>query len=413
MTGLSLTDFSLDGLGLLDLAIAVLVLAAFAVKRALARYPVPPLVGFILLGLALRWSDTQWGILTDEGLVVLEFMGGLGLIMLLFRVGLDSDLHGLIEKLPTAIPLWVGNVLVSGLAGYVTAYHVLDTGLVPSLFVATAMTATSAAVTADVWRDCGKLKSPDGALMLDVVELDDFSGVILMMALLAVTPTLLSGVNGALPDLLARITAVFLFKSILFGAVCLMIGRYGEAYIHTLLVRTKPPSSILIVIGTVIFIAAIGDILGFSLAVGAFFAGLIFSRDPDVVHMETSFLPLQSVFAPFFFIGIGLAVDPSVLPAGGVLGIVLTIAAVAGKMIGGGVPALWATSRAGALTLGISLVPRAEIALVIMGQGVALGPSAIPAELYAGMVVMILATCFTVPLVLRQRLMNPSTADAD
>ena len=413
MTNLSLADFSLDGLGLLDLAIVALVLAAFAVKRALAQYPVPPLVGFILLGLALRWADTQWGVLTDQGFVVLEFMGGLGLVVLLFRVGLDSDLHRLIEKLPTAIPIWVSNVFVSGTAGYVTAYYVLDTGLIPSLFIATAMTATSAAVAADVWRDCGKLKSPDGALMLDVVELDDFSGVILMMALLAVTPTLLSGANGALPELLARISAVFFLKAVLFGAICLVIARYGQAHIPSILARTKPPGSILIVIGTVIFIAAIGEVLGFSLAVGAFFAGLIFSRDPEVVHMETSFLPLQSVFAPFFFIGIGLAVDPNVLPAGGALGAVLIIAAVAGKVVGGGVPALWATNRAGALTLGISLVPRAEIALVIMGQGLALGPSVIPAELYAGMVVMILATCFAVPVVLRQRLMNPSTADAD
>lgn len=413
MADLSIADLSLEGLGLLDLVIVGLILAAVAVERAMARYPVPPLVGFIILGLLFRWADTQWGVLTDQGFVVLEFMGGLGLVMLLFRVGLDSDLHGLVEKLPAAIPIWFGNVLVSGLAGYATAFYILDAGLVPSLFVATAMTATSAAVTADIWRDSGRLKDPAGQLMLDVVELDDFSGVILMIMLLAVTPALLSGANGDLPGLLASVTMVFALKALLFGALCLLIGRYGETHIRAILARTKSPNSILIVIGTSVVIAAIGEVLGFSLAVGAFFAGLIFSRDPDVVHMETSFLPLQSIFAPFFFIGIGLSVDPSALQTAGALGAVLIGAAVAGKVVGGGIPALWATSRDGALTLGISLVPRAEIALVIMGQGVALGPAVVPPDLYAGMVMMILATCFTVPVVLRQRLMKSTNEAAD
>jgi Kef-type K+ transport system membrane component KefB len=413
MTPLALSDFSFDGFALLDLAIGLLILAAFAIERAMARHPVPPLVGFILLGLALRGADSQWGVLTGQSLVVLEFLGSLGLMMLLFRVGLESDLHSLVEKLPKAIPIWAGNVLVSGLAGYVAAFYVLDAGLVPSLFIATALTATSAAVAADIWRDCGRLKDPDGALMLDVVELDDVSGVILMMALLAVAPAVLEGANGSLPDLLTRITALFLLKAILFGAVCLFLGRYGETYIHKILSHTSPSSSILIVIGTGIFVAAVGEVLGFSVAVGAFFAGLIFSRDPDVVRMETTFLPLQALFAPFFFIGIGLSVELDALSAGLTAGAVLIAAAVIGKVAGGAIPALWTAGSVSALTLGISLVPRAEIALVIMEQGVSLGPEAVPPDLYAGMVITILATCFAVPIILRQRLMKKSTSSVD
>ena len=91
----------------------------------------------------------------------------------------------------------------------------------------------------------------------------------------------------------------------------------------------------------------------------------------------------------------------------------LIAAAVIGKVAGGAIPALWTAGSVSALTLGISLVPRAEIALVIMEQGVSLGPEAVPPDLYAGMVITILATCFAVPIILRQRLMKKSTSSVD
>lgn len=140
-----------------------------------------------------------------------------------------------------------------------------------------------------------------------------------------------------------------MLKASVFGAMCLVLAKYGEKIIHRQLMATKPPDSILIVVGTCVVVASIGSLLGFSLAAGAFFARLIFSRDPAVVHMETSLLPLNSVLAPFFFIGIGLSADVTAIDSSILIGAVLCAAAVLGKVIGGGIPALWLTSGAGAL----------------------------------------------------------------
>jgi Kef-type K+ transport system membrane component KefB len=159
-----------------------------------------------------------------------------------------------------------------------------------------------------------------------------------------------------------------------------------------------------LVVGIGILIAGVAGLLGFTLAIGALFGGLVFSRDPDVVRMETLFEPIHEFFMPFFFIGIGLSMDPQSLLSATALGGVLLVAAILGKLVGAGGPAVFTAGWSGAVLIGISMVPRAEIALLIAREGQKLGNWAVPPEVYSAVVLVATVTCALVPIAVRQLL---------
>jgi len=157
----------------------------------------------------------------------------------------------------------------------------------------------------------------------------------------------------------------------------------------------------LLVAGFGFVVAAVVGWLGFSLAIGAFFAGLIFSRDPEWVTIDEAFSSLYDLFGPFFFVGIGLTVDLGIIGSALGLGALLLVAGALGKI--GGTWLAVAGSAAG-LLIGISMVPRAEIAMIIMQHGRALGDWAVPEELFGAIVAMALGSCLVTPVVMRSLL---------
>ena len=372
-----------QGIHVFELVVGLLIVAAMFLRVWFGRLGAPSLIGFILLGFVVRLIDTAVPFLTEASHHILEFLASIGVFILLFRVGLESNLHGLVSKLPRAMPIWVGNVVLSGLPAYLLCRWAFDLALVPSIFVAVAMTATSIAVSAEMWRDAGMLDSADGETLIDVAQLDDVSGVALMSLALA------------------GVFFEFLLKAALFGGFCLILARYGERRIVTALRGTGEPGSALILIGIGLVIAAVASLFGFSIAIGAFFAGLIFSRDPEAVRLETGFMPLHAFFVPFFFIAIGFRIEPQSLGLALEFGALLLAVAVLGKVVGAGLPALMTTSGAGALLIGVSMVPRAEIAMIIGQQARELGDWAMPPVVFSGIAFVSLATCLIAPFVLR------------
>ena len=320
---------------------------------------------------------------------------------MLFRVGLESNLHGLLSKLPRAAPIWIGNIGLSGLPAYLVSYYFLDLAYIPSLFIAVALTATSVAVSAEVWREAKALGSPNGETFVDVAELDDLSGVAFMAFLLAVAPVLRAGDNDSTLVVVMTTSIILVLKLVGFVALCYFVARYAERHISQFLKKTDEPDSILMVVGLGLLIATLASFFGFSMAIGALFAGLIFSRDPEAVKLETSFLPLHALFAPFFFIAIGLRIDPNSLGSALGIGGALFVVAVLGKIIGAGGPALMTTGLAGATLIGISMVPRAEIAMVIAQQGSDLGDWAMPPEVYSSLAMISIVTCLISPFGIR------------
>ena len=171
--------------------------------------------------------------------------------------------------------------------------------------------------------------------------MDDLAAIALMSLLLSMLPVLNGEVEANFVPVLAQTIVPFVLKVIVFGTFCLVFFRYLEQPMTRFFEKIEPaPDPMLTVAGIGFIIAALAGLLGFSVAVGAFFAGLVFSHDPDAVKLDISFSTLYEFFVPFFFLNIGLQIDPQVLTSSLSLGTVLLVVAVLGKVIGTGAPAL-------------------------------------------------------------------------
>ncbi|MFW6314199.1 MAG: cation:proton antiporter, partial [Desulfohalobiaceae bacterium] len=148
------------------------VVLTMLVKGSLERTVFPPLVGYMLLGICLRWFSDTWQVFA-AGQQVIHLISQLGLVTLLFRVGLKSDITILRRQLQNASLAWVLNILAAGLAGYYLTAYLLDYGIISGLILGTAFTATSVGVSVKVWEEQNLLQSANGALLVDLAELDD------------------------------------------------------------------------------------------------------------------------------------------------------------------------------------------------------------------------------------------------
>lgn len=379
-------------------------LLAVVVRTLGARLGIPPLVGYVGLGFGLRLADDAGApLLTEPVRLAFGLLAALGLVALLFRVGLGSHPQRLLAKLPRASLIWLVSVVLSGLVGWLAA-RALGLGTVPALVAAVALTATSIGVSLPPWQDAGLLDSEAGTLALDVAELDDLSGILLMAVLLAAIPTLQAA--GAVPwGTLGATTGGLLLGLAAFTTACWGFAHWVEPPLARLLERWEaPPARLLVVVALGALIAAGAGLLGFSLAIGALFAGLIFSRAPETVREDRSYAVLHDFLVPFFFIGIGLHLEPGALGGAIAFGVVLLLAAIAGKLLGTWLPALLVAPAGAALPLAVSMVPRAEIAMVVVDQARRLGPEVVPPQLYGAMTLVTLGTCALTPWVLARLL---------
>lgn len=384
--------------------IGLIVVAAMVLRAGLERIQLPPLVAFMVLGFLIRLADDHWDLLTRQGEAVLELMGRLGVVALLFRVGLESDLAGLIRQLPSASIVWLGGVSASAIAGYLVLSFGLGYALVPSLIGATALTATSVGVSMAMWRKADALRTPNGELLTDVAEMDDVSAVALMALLFALVPVLHAGgaSEGAIGPEIAQTAAVFMLKLVGFAVLCVVLARFLERRLTQGFARIGSPAELMVLVaGLGIVIAGLAASLGFSAAIGALFAGIVFSRDPQAVSIDANFRGVYDLLTPFFFVGIGLSITPDGLVSALGTGIVLFVVAAVSKLAGHGLSALVATGTAGAVAVGVSMIPRAEITMVIIEQGQSLGSWAVPDELFAAFVLTSALTCLMAPVALQ------------
>ncbi len=388
------------------------VLLAIAFRHVCERLRIPALIGYLLIGLGFGLFDQTFGLLHEAAYSAFDLLAALGLVALLFRVGLGSDPKGLLKKLPSASLIWAISVILSGLSGYLAA-SLAGFSLVPALVAGVALTATSIGVSIPPWEKHGLLKSESGALTLDVAELDDISGVILMALLLSLLPLLLQG--DSITWQAIALTGLSLLVSLAaFIAGCWLFAHWAEPSIARFLARReKPPARMLIVVAIGSLIAALAGFMGFSLAVGALLAGLVFSKAPKTIKEDRTYIVLYDFLVPFFFIGIGLKLDFAALSGALIVGLLLLIAAVIGKVVGAALPAIWIAPSAPALPLAMSMVPRAEIAMVIVDQAGRYGEAVVPPELYGAMTLVTLITCAATPAIVDRLLERQRQPEAN
>ena len=384
---------------LLIILFGLLAILSLTLKFLLEKISLPPVLGYLALGIALAWLNSEVPLLHDPGELVLGFLASLGIIVLLFQVGLESNLHELLRQLPRALVVWFPNMLISGLPAYLITRHALGYGLVPSLFVGVAMTATSVGVSVAVWQQQDRLKSRDGGLLLDTAELDDISGVALMALLFSIAPDLKTlsteaGMEASVGQSLLATGGTFAIKFLIFVVILLLLGRYLEEPLDKLVRRLdNKPVVVVLAVGLGVLIAGLAGLSGLSLPIGALFAGLLLSRHRNDFGFKPFYGSIHMLLVPFFFIQIGFHIEPGMLAEATVLGTLLVVIAVLGKVAGTAATAWLFTSWSGVLLVGASMVPRAEITMVVIERGRQLGDWAMPGQLYAAMVMVSAVTC--------------------
>jgi len=395
---------------LIFITLGCLMILSPLVKSYLKRAGIPEMVGYICLGFIVSLINAKWNFITTAFDNTFSAMAQLGIVALLFRVGLKSHTKALLDKLPDASPIWAGDVLINFALGFIVSYYAVYLTLEASLVIATALSATSVAISVSIWDELNILDSPKGRLLVDVAELDDLSGVLILAVLLATIPALQNNQINILV-LAGSITLITLMKLILFITGCYLFAHYLEAD-FTKFSRNIENSNTAVsitILGAGLTIAALAGYLGFSLAIGALFAGLAFSRDPQTIHTRAKFTDFYEFFSPFFFIYIGMQLNPEAVIGSIGTGLLLFMIAVIGKIIGVGLPAMKSLPKDDALLLGVSMVPRAEIALVIIHQFHELDTDIISEEVFAGLVFVSIVTSITAPLMLRWIIQRKTT----
>ncbi len=388
----------------------VLVLALLS-AAGMDRLGLPDLLGYLMLGVSLHTLDHFWGIVPPSSANVLEFLSEFGIIVLLFRVGLNCNPKTLFHRLPGATLIAAVNIVLSGWLGFAAARGLIGLPLVSSLFIGAALTTTSIGISTRVWSRYRSLHSREGGTMLDVAEIDDLTGVVMLALLTALLPYVEKSMG---PDLLwptLWTIGMVLLKLSALLVLGLLFARYAEHPLMRLLRALGLRSHImLIVLGLALLVAGLTAVMGVPVAIGGFFAGLLFSRDRPSIVTGNSFNSLYHLFVPFFFVGIGFALDPWRLETTLVPALILLGAAVIGKGVGSFIPACARMRLPQAGLLSVSLLPRSEMTLVIMQRGLDVG--AVSRNAFTSVVLVVVATMVGVPLVLSALPREEATASA-
>ena len=417
----------MDAIGYIIVQIFLLLLMAKLLGRVFEKFKMPALVGEILAGVIfinLVIFFPQVGdflhfdpdVFANDHTHFLHVMGELGIIFLLFMVGLETKLSDLMKVGRTAMYVAILGIVIPLLGGFalMMAYDPGNINL--ALLVGTAMFAMSTGITIEVLRNMNAMGSREAKIIVGAAVIDD----ILCLSLLAV----ISGIVTPGSDMTSIamntiIVVVFIVFSFAFISKIRaradrrrekLIERYkhGNKVEGDLVVGSdvsefherKQPSELSILSIAVLVclgMAALSSTIGLAGIIGAFLAGMIFAEFKDTIPCEENFNTLTSFMLPFFFIYVGMMVkfdnfETAMVP----LLIALILVAVLTKFVGG----YWGSrmgklSKDSSLLVGVSMIPRGEVGIIVASIGLTLG--VFTDSMFTTIILMTLATSIIAP----------------
>jgi Kef-type K+ transport system membrane component KefB len=349
----------------------------------------PAVLGELLAGVALGASVLGVLDAADPRTHVIHLLAELGVVLLLFQIGLETNLPRLLKVGPAAGAVAMTGVIVPFALGYLVG-KAFGLGEIPSVVAGAALTATSVGITARVLSDLGRLQEPESQIILGAAVLDDIIGLII----LAVVSRIMEG--GSLSVVNIGITTLIAFSFVV-GVV--VIGRFIIPPLFDLLARIGREETLgIMAIAFALSIAYLADLAGSALIIGAFAAGLVLAPTRHAHTVEHGVLRLSMFFVPIFFVWVGAAVDvrtfadTQVLMIGGSL----IAVAIAGKVVAGFVP-FW--FKGNKLVIGIGMMPRGEVGLIFAQMGLTTG--ALTTGLFSALTLMVMVTTFLAPPLLK------------
>ena len=407
------------------LLMLMIILAAAKICGEISeRLGQPSVLGELLAGIVLGnivllnpdWTlfeSLRGSFMTEEPAIIVDALARLGVILLLFEVGLESTVAEM--KNVGKASLWVAaaGVVAPFILGFGASWLFISevpvdiARLVPAdfgvinihIFIGATLCATSVGITARVFKDLGKLQIREAKIILGAAVIDDVLGLIILAAVSAIVASAMTGAPLSALGL-ARIAVI----SIGFLALSIFVGVKLIPRIIAYLAKLRTEG--IMVISALLFcflLSWLADEAGLAAIVGAFAAGLILEevhfRDfRERISMHELIRPITTLFVPIFFVLMGIRVRLEMFASIHVLGLAaaLTIAAIIGKQICGLAVREKGLDR---ISIGVGMIPRGEVGLIFAGIGKSL--NVVDDALFSAIVIMVTLTTFAAPPVLR------------
>ncbi|MGB8635920.1 MAG: cation:proton antiporter [Rhodanobacteraceae bacterium] len=374
------------------LLILFIVFIAAKIGAELAqRIRMPGVVGEIAAGAII--GPSMLGLITPEQIAPgtpLDMLAEIGVVLLLFSVGLETRLDDLKKVGKSAFMVGVLGVILPFAVGAVWA-HGSGFDWIKSMFVAAAFVATSAGITARVLQELGVLRNIESRVILGAAVIDD----ILAMLLLGVVSSLQGGGELNIQSLLVTLVSAVGFLAV-FGWGGTHVMRRRSQWLDK---PSGPHSPLSLVLALCLGLAFLSTRFGLAAIIGAFLAGMIASETRQREQLEHQTMPLLVLLTPFFFVITGAKINMAELADWSTLWMltVVTVIAIITKLAGGWLGAL-ALGQRSALIVGFGMVPRGEVGVVIAALGLTAG--VFSERVYAVIVAMSLLTAMITPPIL-------------
>ncbi len=391
------------------LILLLILVGARLFSELFRKLGLPPVLGELCAGIIMGPSLLGW----VEPTATIKLLAEIGIILLLFDVGLETDLHRLKQSGKNAAVVAVGGFLLPFILGSWVSYSLFSLPLIVSLFIGGTITATSIGITIRVLSDLKKRSSTEGEIVLGAAVLDDIFGVLLLTILYEFSQS--GGVD------LANTGKVFLFILLFFATapvaaklLALLIQKYDSGTQRQGLIATA-------IFSLVLFFAWLAHRVGAPEIIGGFAAGLALSRrfllpfgialrenQAFAAKIENQIRPIVYLFTPIFFVTVGLSMnlrdiawgESHVWLFGGAVLAVSVIGKMAVPLMLKGIPP---TKR---VVVGLSMIPRGEVGLIFaeIGKTAKLFDN----ETYAALILVIVMTTLIPPFLIKLAYRNGS-----
>ena len=390
----------------LVIQLAIILIAAKLSGELCMRFlRIPPVLGELAAGVIIGpyalggvpiFGWVAFPALHDSGVIPVSTelwsIAQVASIVLLFFVGLELNLKVFLRYAGPATAVALGGVLlpfILGMVGTVAMGYADSFTDVQSLFVGAIMTATSVGITARVLSDLNALDSSEGVTVIAAAVVDDVLGIIVLTVVVGIHAA--GGVSASNVAIVAGKALGFWLALSVLGT---LIAPYIARGISSFRVRGAP---VALFLGLAFLAAGLAETFGLAFIIGAFSMGLALSGTDLAKQLEEHLSAVYEALVPVFFVVMGTLVDVSSMADTIVFGVVITLLAIAGKVIGGMVPAFFTGFNArGSSRIGVGMLPRGEVALIIAGIGLAEG--VIGEEIFGVSILMTVVTTILAPM---------------